>query len=514
MSDRLLSVDCGTQSLRVMVFDPDGSVLAKAKTEYAPYASSLPGWAEQDPLIFWESLVAGCRRIAAAHPGVLETVAGVGVTAQRDTMICLDKDGVPLRPAITWLDTRKARNEYHPGILHRIAYRIAGMSEPIRTIEADGKLNWIRQNEPRVWEQTWKYVQVSGYLNYKLTGEVIDSASSMVGHIPMDYKRFRWAGPRDLKSKIFPLEDDKKYPLGAPATTAGYLSTEAARQTGLQEGVPVVLCASDKACEALGVGAIRPELASASFGTTATISVTTPTYFEPVTHLPPYCAAYPGSYNPEIEIYRGYWMLSWFRDELGYQEREEARRTGRLPEPLVIDLMDASPPGNNGLLLQPFWGPGIKHPHARGVVIGFADVHTRSSILRAIVEGLGYALREGLEQLERRGHFRSPRVAVAGGASQSDRIMQTTANIFNRPLLRSSTYETASLGAAMLTAVGVGIHSSVDAAVEQMVSYEHRFEPEPAHRTLYDDLYQIYRRLFRRLEPVYHDLRRVTGYPE
>lgn len=497
-----------------MVFDPDGRIVAKAKIEYAPYVSPSPGWAEQDPTLFWESVVEGCRRIHADDPQVLPTVCGVGVTTQRNTMICLGRDGQPLRSAITWLDTRKARNEYRPDLIHRVGYRVAGMTEAIRTIEQDAGLNWIRQNEPALWDRTWKYVQVSGFLNYRLTGGVVDSVSSMVGHVPLDYKHFRWSSPRDLKSQIFPLEDDKKYPLASPGTVIGAVTGLASEATGIPRGVPVVACGSDKACEALGVGAVRPDLAAAGFGTTATVTVTTPRYFEPVTHLPAYCAAYPGSYNPEIEIYRGYWMLSWFRDELGFQEREEARRTGRLPEPLVIELMDAAPPGNHGLLLQPFWGPGIKRPHARGVVIGFADVHTRSSILRAIVEGLGFALREGLEQLERRGRLSAPNVAVAGGASQSDRIMQTTADIFNRPLLRRAVYETSSLGAAILTAVGVGVHSSVDSAVQEMVSHGRTFEPAAEHRALYDDLYGIYRRLFRRLEPVYHDLRRVTGYPD
>lgn len=497
-----------------MVFEPDGSVVAKAKIEYQPYTAPNPGWAEQDPNLFWSSVIEGCAQIHAEHPRLLQTVLGIGVTTQRNTMICLGQDGQPLRSAISWLDGRKARNEYRPGPIMRAAHWISGMAESIRTIEVDAAINWIRQNQPDLWERTWKYVQVSGFLIYRLTGVIADSAASMVGHVPMDYKRFTWTRPRDLKSKLFPLPDEKKYPLLSPGEVIAGVSAQAAAETGLSAGVPVIACASDKACETLGVGATSPELAAASFGTTATISVTTPRYFEPMSHLPPYCAAYPGAYNPEIEIYRGYWMLSWFRDELAYQEVEEARRTGTLPEPLVIDLMDASPPGNHGLLLQPFWSPGIKHPHARGAVVGFAHVHTRSAILRAIVEGLGYALREGLEQLERRGRFYSPRIAVSGGASQSDRIMQTTANIFGRPLERGATYETSSLGAAVLTAAGVGIHSSIDAAVAAMVRSDRTFVPQSEYRALYDDLYAVYKQLYRRLDPVYKQLRAATGYPE
>ena len=126
-------------------------------------------------------------------------------------------------------------------------------------------------------------------------------------------------------------------------------------------------------------------------------------------------------------------MISWFRDELGHREMDEARRMGILPEKLLDRLLETDPPGCRGLMMQPYWGPSLKDPYAKGSLIGFGDVHTRSSIYRATVEGLGYALRDGLETLEKRGHFHAPRVAVSGGASRSDLVCQISADIFGRP---------------------------------------------------------------------------------
>jgi sugar (pentulose or hexulose) kinase len=429
-------------------------------------------------------------------------------------MICVDRDGQPLRPAITWLDTRKAENRYRPGALKRICYRISGMAEAVRKSEADGKINWIRQQQPEIWERTWKYLQVSGFLIHRLSGEAADSVASMVGHVPMDYRRRRWAGPRDIKSRLFPLEEEKRAALAEPGTVIGAVHRRAAEATGLPAGTPVVACGSDKACETLGMGVVQEGAASLSFGTTATVEVASRRYFEPLQFMPAYCAALPGVYNPEIEIYRGYWMVSWFKRELGQREMAEAQRTGVLPEELLSGLLDATPPGNRGLMLQPYWGPGLKMPHARGAIVGFGDVHDRSAIFRAIVEGLAYALRDGLETLERRGRMQVRRVAASGGASRSDRICAVTADILNRPIYRGETYESSALGAAIAAAAGAGLHRDIGTAMGEMVRVRDSFEPRSEYRGLYDELFRLYRTLYPRLEGLYRRLRETTNYPE
>jgi len=231
--------------------------------------------------------------------------------------------------------------------------------------------------------------------------------------------------------------------------------------------------------------------------------------------MPAYTAAVPGYWVPEIEIFRGYWMLRWFRDELGYEEEEEAKRVGILPEELLNTLLDADPPGNNGLILHPYWSPGLNVPGAKGAIIGFGGIHKKSSIYRGIIEGLGYALRDGMETLERRGRISCSSAVVSGGASQSDRICQITADILGKNLIRGETYETSALGAAIITSTGVGIHESIPAATRVMVRYTRKFIPDKKNSQLYDRLYnEVYLQIYKKLRNLHETIRDITGYPE
>jgi sugar (pentulose or hexulose) kinase len=174
------------------------------------------------------------------------------------------------------------------------------------------------------------------------------------------------------------------------------------------------------------------------------------------------------------------------------------------------------PPGAQGLMLQPFWNPGIKvpGPEAKGAIIGFGDVHQRAHLYRAILEGLAYALREAKERIEQRGGKRITRVRVSGGGSQSDAAMQITANVFNLPCERPHLYETSGLGAAVLAAVALKLKPDFATAIADMTRIGQVFMPEPEHVHTYEQLYQrVYRRMYARLQPLYHAIADITGYP-
>jgi len=169
-----------------------------------------------------------------------------------------------------------------------------------------------------------------------------------------------------------------------------------------------------------------------------------------------------------------------------------------------------------GLMLQPYWSPGVREPgpEAKGSIIGFGDVHTRAHIYRAILEGLAYALREGRERIEKQNKVPMRVLKVSGGGSQSDLALQLTADIFNLPVERPHTYETSALGAAMDAMVGLGIHPDMDSALKAMTRVGERFEPDPATAAIYDRLYQgVYKKMYRQLQPLYRTIREVTGYP-
>lgn len=186
------------------------------------------------------------------------------------------------------------------------------------------------------------------------------------------------------------------------------------------------------------------------------------------------------------------------------------------PEALFDQLVNQVPAGSQGLILQPYWSPGLKvpGPEAKGAVIGFGDVHTRAHLYRAIIEGLAYALREGKERSEARSGVAITELRVSGGGSQSDAAMQITADVFNLPAARPHLYETSGLGAAIDAAVGLGLHPSFEAAVAAMTRISQVFTPDPARVQVYDALYRrVYRQMYKRLRPLYEAIREVTGYP-
>ena len=297
----------------------------------------------------------------------------------------------------------------------------------------------------------------------------------------------------------------------------GRISEQASLETGIPAGLALISAGADKACEVLGSGCLTPETGSLSYGTTATYNTTNSQYVEAVRHIPPYPAAMPNTYNTEVIIQRGYWMVSWFKKEFGLREEQLASEQGIATEVLFDDLLKQVPAGSMGLVIQPYWNPGIRTPgpEAKGAMIGFGDVHTRAHIYRAIIEGIAYALREGKELSEKKSGIKINRLKVSGGGSQSDEAMQITADVFGMTAERPHTFETSGLGAAINAAVGVGLYPNYKTAIDRMVHEGDRFTPIAGNRDLYDELYrEVYQKMYGRLGPLYQAIRKITGYPK
>jgi sugar (pentulose or hexulose) kinase len=515
--EHLLTIDNGTQSVRALLFDLQGHLVDKSQVPIEPYYSRHPGWAEQDPLYYWKSLCDACRKLWERTSVKKESIIGVALTTQRATMINVDQDGEPLRPAIVWLDQRRAEGLRPIGGLWALALKVVRMSESVALFQSQAESNWIATHQPEIWGKTHKFLFLSGFLTHRLVGRFVDSVGSQVGYIPFDYKKLRWAGASDWKWRVLSLKPDMLPDLVPPSGILGEITPEASRETGIPAGLPLVAAAADKACEVIGAGCLDPSIGCLSYGTTATINTTHRKYVESIPLIPPYPAAVPGRYSLEVQIYRGYWMVSWFIQEFGHREQKIADEKGMRPEALFDDLVNGVPPGSMGLILQPYWSPGVKipGPEAKGAIIGFGDVHTRAHIYRAILEGLAYSLREGKERCERRSGIPITSLRVAGGGSQSDAAMQITADIFDLPTARPHVYEASGLGAAINTAVGLGRHADFETAVNAMTRIERIFEPDPKNREIYDGLYRdVYRKMYRRLKPLYEEIRRITGYPK
>jgi len=509
----ILAIDCGTQSLRTIIFSQKGDVLSRAQVEYEPYFSQKPGWTEQDPELYWTSLVKACQKLRQSNLKFFEAIEGVGVTTQRASMVNVDEEGMPLRPAIVWMDQRSAKAVWGQKGLINAGLTIIGLKKKINDIQIQAKCNWIRQNQPEIWERTHKYLQISGFLNFRLTGNFSDSVASQIGHLPFDYKKQIWATKHQLSKKLFPVEPDKLPDLAQPGDQLGTITSKASKLFGIKKGVPVIACGSDKGCETLGAGIVDQKMASLSFGTTATVQTLSEKYIETIKYLPSYPASVPGLFNPEIEIFRGFWMISWFKKEFAHKEVQEAKKLGIPAEEVLNKCLERTSPGAMGLIVQPYWGPGLDHPDAKGAMIGFGDVHKKDHVYRAVIEGLGFALWEGMEKIQKKTGVSIEKAAVSGGASQSDEICRITADIFNIPMVKGQTHETSGLGAAILVAKGLGWFSSLDEAVDNMVHIRKTFEPNGKHVKIYKALYsRVYSKMYSALEPLYSEIRNITGY--
>ena len=299
MPENILAIDNGTQSVRALLFDPRGTLLAKQRVPIEPYYSTAPGLAEQDPDVFWRAVCEACQGLWAQ--GVdKSSIAAVAITTQRGTVVNVDKNGKPLRPAMIWLDQRRTEGLKPVGGLWGAAFAVAGASETVAYLQAEAECNWIRTHQPEVWNETHKYLLLSGYLVYRLVGQFVDSVSSQVGYIPFDYKALTWAKSWDWKWQAVPMDKRILPDLVPAASPLGGISAEAASATGIPQGLPLIAAAADKATEVLGAGCLEPNVACLSYGTTATINTTHKKYIEVIPLLPPYPAAVPAAYNFEI----------------------------------------------------------------------------------------------------------------------------------------------------------------------------------------------------------------------
>lgn len=514
--EHLLAIDVGTQSTRALIFDLQGNLLFKARVPLPVYTAPKIGWAELEPEVFWESVCQACMRLWAM-PGVdKEQIAGVSITTQRNVLINLDKHGKPLRPSIHWSDQRRTSGLPDVGGVWGLLFALSGMRGTIRYLQSEAKINWIRINQTEIWDKTAKVVLLSGYLTYRMTGELADSTACQVAHLPFDYKKHTWSGKFDWKWKAVPVRPECLVELVPPAGLLGEITTQASAETGIPAGLPMIAAAADKACEVLGSGTLSPEICCLSYGSAATINTIHQRYIEVIPLIPPYPAAVPKSYSLEIQLFRGYWMVSWFLREFGQNEQRLAEARGVLPEELFDDLVNSVPAGSMGLTLQPYWAPGLKSPgpEAKGAMIGFGGVHTRAHIYRSILEGLAYAMREGAERTSKRSSVAITEVRAAGGGSQSDAALQLTADVFGMPVKRPSVYEASGLGAAMDLAVGLKLQPNFESAVAEMTRIKDTFDPHPENQKLYNELYnRVYLKMYARLAPLYREIQDITGYP-
>ncbi|MDR0388378.1 MAG: FGGY-family carbohydrate kinase [Treponema sp.] len=507
----ILTFDIGTQSVRALLVNPAGEIVHKVQKIYeTAYYSKQPGWAEQRAEFYWETVCEASRELKAKAAETWNAVIAVTCSTIRDSVLCLDRDCEPLRDVILWNDDRKAGNMPPlPSILGAIL-TVSGMKEGIELQRQNSPCNWIALHEPEIWKKTHKFALISAWLTYKFCGTLTDSSASTIAHIPFDSKTRNWMKPGDIRRVIFDVDNDKLYDLVEPETVMGKITSVCSVATGIPEGLPLIATGSDKGCETLGLSCLDPRKAALSFGTTATVQLSTRSYLEPLPYMPPYPAVVNGWYNPEIEIYRGYWLLSWFKREFAAKEVMDAARLGVSAEKLLDDRLKEIRPGCDGLIMQPYFSPGVDMPFAKGAIIGFSDVHTRIHLYRSIIEGINFALMEGLKGMEKRGKLKVSELYAAGGGSQSAEVCRITASMFGLPVYRTQTHEVTGIGSSMVGFKAQGIFSSYEEGIKAMVHIKDEFLPNPEEHQIYEELYDgIFTKVFGKLSPLYQKLQSI-----
>lgn len=506
-----LTIDIGTQSVRTSLIDKEGNIVAIAKKKYETvYFASQKGYAEQDPNLYWNYIKLCLKEIASNNKDILDDIIGSTITTFRDSSIQLDSNLKPIRNCILWLDQRTSEAKERIPSLYKFLFRLIGMQDAIELNRRRTIAHWLKENEPETWSKLYKYVNISSYLTYLLTGNLCDSCSSMTGHYPINFRARKWYKDGALKGCIYGIPNSKLCELKQPGEILGVIKDELADECGLPKGIKLFASGSDKACETIGLGALNKEVGAISYGTACTIEVSNQKFHEPEKFLPAYPAAVPGYYNMEVQIYRGYWMLTWFSKEFASELIDEAKIQDLAVEELLNSNLHKIAPGSDGLVLQPYWGPGLSRPLSKGSIIGFSDIHTRFHLYRAIIEGIAYALREGLEGIEKSQHHKVKRLMISGGGSQSESICQITADIFGLPVSRVQTFETSSLGAAIAVFVAAKEFENVNDAIKSMSHLTVTFEPNPVAHEKYEYLYKhVYLKMYPKLKNVYKD---ITSY--
>ncbi len=501
----VLTYDVGTQSTRAILVDKDGSVVDKEQVKYdEPYFRQRPGWAEQKTDFYFEHMCTASKALMARNADKVEDIIACVATVIRDTLVFLDENNKPTRDIIHWLDARKCLYDDPFPLWKEAAFELVGMGKGSKIAYRTSKVNWVRQKQPEIWKKTKKIVCLPAYLNLRMTGRLADTPANTIAHIPMDYKKKRWMKENDLTRCLYDVPQEKLYELIPSGEVLGYITKEAAKLTGAPEGLPFIATGADKACETLGLSVASPEKASISFGTSSTIEMYTEHYFEPQNFLPSYPSVINKAWNPEIQVFRGFWMLSLFIKEFGEKDREEAERLGVSPEEILNKKAAEVPAGCQGLMLQPYWTPDVLKPDSYGAIIGFSDYHTRYHIYRAIIEGICLELYMSMKSMEKRGGMNIKEIYVGGGGSKSDLACHILADTFGLPVKRIHTHEACSIGAAMVAFVSKGEFESYDEAIKHMVHVKDVFTPDPKNHDVYMNMYnKVYRKIYKNVRPLY-----------
>lgn len=504
----LIGIDLGTSGTKTVLFDRAGRVIAHALEEY-PLYQEKNGWAEQDPGDWWHAAAATLKRVLSESGVSPAEVKGVGLSGQMHGLVMLDGSGQVLRRSIIWCDQRTA--EECEEITERVgAERLIHITaNPAMTGFTASKILWVRKHQPELYARCAHILLPKDYLRYKLTGEFATEVSDASGMQLLDIPNRCWSSEVLEKLDIDPALLGKVYE--SPEIT-GTVTEEAAALTGLAPGTPVVGGAGDNAAAAVGTGVVCNGRAFTTIGTSGVVFAHTDKItIDPKGRVHTFCCAVPGAWHVMGVTQGAGLSLKWFRDNFCAPEIEQAEKQGVDPYVIMDREAEESPIGCNRLLYLPYlMGERTPHldPDCRGVFFGLSAIHTRSDLIRAVMDGVSYSQRDSVEILRSMGVTMTEMMACGGGGT-SPLWRQMLADVYNCPVKTVKSKEGPALGAAILAGVGAGLYPSVQAACEQMIETNPSQEPIPENVPRYEEFYQVYRSLYPALKENFKELSRL-----
>jgi len=499
---KLLGIDVGTGGTRAVVVDENGSVVASATAEHAPFASPKTGWAEQEPRDWWRATAEAVRDVLKHAEVSADDISCVGFSGQMHGAVLLDESEEVLRPALIWCDQRTDAQGKAITDLVGASRLIELTANPALTNFTVTKLMWVREHEPELWSRFRYFLLPKDYVRLRLTSERATDVADASGTLLLDVANRRWSDAMldalDINKSCLPA-------LFESSEITGRVSAQGARETGLREGTPVVAGAGDQAAGAVGMGIVRPGAVSATIGTSGVVfAATARPALDKGGRVHTFCHAIPGRWHVMGVTQAAGLSLRWFRDRFGVGGDVPASSYEDDPYDLLCKEASTAPPGSDGVLWAPYlMGERTPHldPGARAALVGLAASHTRAHAVRAILEGVAFSLRDTLTIFAEMG-VPVDTIRLGGGGSRGPLWRQIQADIYGREVEILAAEEGAAYGAALLAGVGVGTWSSVDEACARAVRVAARVEPEAPASALMNKRYSAYRALYPALRSV------------
>ena len=471
--------------------DELGRVVSSATEQHAPFASPQIGWAEQTPDDWWRACMVAVPRALAKASLRADQIACVGFSGQMHGAVMLDGSDRVVRPALIWCDVRTERQCRE--LTEKIgAERLIQLTcNPALANFTLTKFLWVRENEPNHWQQVRSVMLPKDYVRFRLTGDRAIDMADASGTLLLDVANRRWSkevlSATGIDTALLPA-------LYESCEVCGKLSASGAQATGLKEGTPVVAGVGDQAAGATGMGIVTPGAVSATVGTSGVVfAATDRPALDPKGRLHTFCHAIPGRWHVMGVTQAAGLSLRWFRDQFGAGNED-----GRDPYDRLCEEAQTAPPGCDGLLWAPYlMGERTPHldPKARGALVGITASHTRAHVIRAIMEGVAYSLRDTFTIFQ---EMRVPvkNIRLGGGGARSAIWRQIQADVYGKPVEVVEVEEGAAYGAALLAGVGAGVWPTVDAACAAVVRVSQTIDPNQSSSKLLNTNYQTYRHIY------------------